>query len=458
MKQNRKQGSIAVVMIIVTVLGIAAAGALFMTSGTRRLDKHSELKMHAWATAQSAVEEILIRMTNSDIAATETGLMKVEPWAAKHIAAANGLNAEFDKVEITIRPAQLPEGDPAEKQKFDEIMSVGPNFANPELFQDTTHPMAGFDPLNQRWVDFVKASAHPYHQALMNVRIVTDAIDPATGTPAVKTVSQYLDEDLKLEGYGNTYYNRVKEYLARTEDDFTDNNNNRAKGVRAALFKMEALPAPVDTTTELQVAAGETVAPDADVNALAEDLTEVGDAVGENVQARIDGCAGDLAYGFSALANGFILSGGADTDDPVGETSIEDSGRSSDNLTNLTKLATVSSTVTLTQGGGLAKVRNKQTVTAYRLVQQSNASKTAERLRTQMMVYLMFAYNVTPKKLVALNSVLDGNDAVAVTEDGALKAMPGLHTTLFERHNDLSGVRVVPFQAATCLDKIQKDA
>jgi hypothetical protein len=125
-----RQGSIPIVVLAAAVLAIGASSALFLSTGSSRLDKHTELGTDARRFAQAAAEEVLVRITNGSVAFAEDARTAYEAPMTKQLAEAVGV--ELEPVQVLARPIEDP-GDPEAKQRLMELLSVVPDFASQEV-------------------------------------------------------------------------------------------------------------------------------------------------------------------------------------------------------------------------------------------------------------------------------------------------------------------------------------
>ncbi len=414
------------VLLVVIVLGIGAGATLFMSSGTRRIDKHSELNQKAWFFAQSAVEEILVKITNNAADFDAEKRYALPAHATEFMAQQAGV--EIGKVEILGRLVEKPK-DAEEAKKFMELMTAGPGFAS-----DTVRSTANGDP-NKDWREVMEAdAAHFSHKGA------------------------FKDLVKKAEGAGEEYHNTEwTSYANRT--DFQDGNKIR-DGFYALtpLTKLDFVANPaashgLDTvvtpaTTTEEIPAGE-------VQQFAMQWDLAMEAVADRVKNRIDGCAGNPNYGFGAEISAFVLGAASDADSDA-EEEFRESAQAGGILEYSAHLVTVHAEAKASGGG----VSAKQPVTVHRLVSRIDAKKAMDIMRDNLVVYLIHHYNLTPRDLAAMGWITisqDGNPVdlanfATINWDSAkITPNPAMLTKLNKRYPDNPNPKVFPFQAATCL-------
>lgn len=460
--ERRREGSIPLIMLVVMLLSAGAAASLFMSQGTARMEHRFGLKTQADALAQAAAEEIMVRLTNASATwdPDAKSLFAYKPHATLAIAQEiedRGIQVEISDVEVMGRLAEAPNNAAAAKD-FEELLAIGPNFGVHAL------EAKGIDPKSTRWVDHLVANK------------------PAWAELAF--VDEIVSEKLTLEGVGEEYYEEyVEEYHERdagSGDDYGDFNANDENDRNAAVLKrrFEALPyeggdtgsnpylttgasglSPVDdwNTIPLDESGWSqilSVDPDREsqLELFMEAWDETMDGVGDQVALRIKNCNGNLNYGFGSMIGSFTLGAGPEADQDE-EEDFRNAGEDGGNLDYKSTLVSVRSNVTVASAG----VKSSQSHLAHRLVSSTNASKAAAVTREQTMLYLMYVYNFTPHDFAYLADRHPEKYAgmVALETDASgtvsgMKPLPGLWTKLFERHHDLVGVKVVPFEAANC--------
>lgn len=442
MHSKNRTGSIPLVLLVVTVLGIGAAASMFMTSSTARIDKHSELNTQAWSMAQSAVEEVLVRLTNGSASwdAKATSRFEYEPKATLAVAAAiaetRGITIDVGKVQIMGRLAEKQKGDAEERSKFMAYLRAGTNFGNSTVFQGK-----GYDVNSGRWYEHFLANGPLWKNS-----------------PALQGVREAFEIEPGHQGDMEEYFQYVKEYATK-KDNPDSIDGATAKEVARTFNDLQPLPDPGDWTNvplEAQVAA----APGR-IGDFVQRWNLAMDAVADRVDDRIANCDGNKNYGFGAMLGSFSLGAGpkADADE---EEDLRETGEAGGVLRYNASLVTVNANVTASTGG----VASKQTVTAHRLVASTNSKEAGAISRDQTLLHLMYFYHFTPGDFVYIqenpdqfevtlpmvNVQTSGGDGKTGTVT-SIRAADGLWTKNMERHNDLGGVRVMPFQAATCLAK-----
>jgi hypothetical protein len=415
---------------------------MFMTSSTARLDKHSELNTQAWSMAQSAVEEILVRLTNGSASWDHkaTSRFEYEPQAtlavAKRIAEQRGITVDVGKVQVMGRLAEKEQGDPEEREKFMAYLHAGTHFGSEAVFA-----AKGYSVNSGRWIDHFVANGPLWKNS-----------------PAITELRTAFEVPPGHQGDVDHYFDYVKEYHPKKENpDQIDGAT--AKRVAETFNALQPLPDAGDWTNvplEVQVAA----APGR-IGNFVQSWNLAMDAVADRVDDRIANCDGNKNYGFGAMLGSMALGVGpkADADE---EEDLRETGEAGGVLRYNASLVTVNADVTASTAG----VASKQTVTAHRLVASTNSKEAGAISRDQTLLSLMYFYNFTPGDLVYIQENAETFDislpwvtVQTANNDGKtgvvtkIRAQDGLWTKNMERHNDLGGVRVMPFQAATCLAK-----
>lgn len=441
MKKQQRRGSIPLVMLVVMVLAVGAGASLFLSQNTARMEYRFGLKTQAAALAQSAVEEVMVRLQNGSAgwdgeAQSRFVFIPKSTMAVADLLKEKGIEANVGPVQIMGRLAEAP-NNPADAADFNTLMKIGPYFGSEQL-------KAKMGGSYGRWPTEMAADA-----TFAAVQVGGDPLPAWIGENLPATV-----DGVDYQGIGDyvgKYGSAGKNYWDRTADDFPETNANHAGRPVAKAFE-ELTPLTEDTTwaTTFDLAAP-THTP-AELTAFADQWEKAMIAVGEHVQKRIDGCDGDKRYGLGALFSSFVLDGPADDNQDEEEAFVETSDEQLEYKSYLVSLAT---TVDIESAG----VKTRQEYQAHRLASSMDATKAASMMRDQTMLYLMYVFNVTPQDF----KYLVDNDprwyqAMVVETDGSsfqMKTMPNFHGALYARHGDLSG-KVLSSLGTTCLAKTKE--
>lgn len=406
-RSKAKKGSIPLVLLVVIVLGIGAGAAIFMTSGTSRLDKRAELNQRAWQFAQSAVEEILVKVTNNSADFAEDTRLTYDPQMTNKLAQEMGV--EVKPVEILGRLAERPTN-PAKMEEFLELMTAGPGFASPAALGGTAP---------DQW---------------------------RTKLTAPGLLSMAGAQKGEGEKYWDDYH---PQYL--NKNDFQDGGQ-----IRDAFYALQPLapvPGAQTSPTAAHITATEVLTPEAaeadpNVGTFVKQWNLAMEEVADREKNRIDGCAGNPNYGVGARIAAFVLGGAADADADE-EEDLRESAEDGGALDYKAYLVTVQAEA-VAKGGGVSA---PQAVTANRIVARVKMKAAMDILRTQIVPYLIGVYNLTPKDLELLGWI----EPLPAGYDGTqpLKPRPQMLTRHFLRYPDSPGPKVMPFQASTCLMKVR---
>lgn len=446
MKKQQRQGSIPLVMLVVMVLAAGAGASLFLSQSTARMEYRFGLKTQASALAQSAVEEVLVRLQNgsagwdSDMAA-RFAFNANSTQAVADVLAEKDIAVTIHPVEVMGRLAEAP-NDPAAAADFNRLMQLGPYFDSDSLKAKMGGNIGRWseDIVNQPWYEanLIAIGNKPLEQYLQ------EDLPPAGNL-----------EDIQYQGIGN-YLNKYSNYWDRDPGQFDENTGNRVAEEFAALnggTEPGALPVVTDwrnlSDDPSTIDGTRTTA----LNAFADQWTKAMEAVGEHVQNRVDGCDGDQRYGLGALFSSFVLDGPADNNADEEEAFVETSDEQLEYKSHLVSLATE---VEIEAAG----VKTRQQYQAHRLVSSMNATAAVSKMRDQTMLYMMYLYNFTPQDLLWLQANREefaNSFQISKAADGSwtMKSMPGLHGPLYNRHGDLSGKRISSL-GTSCLAKTRE--
>lgn len=430
MKKQQRQGSIPLVMLVVMVLAVGAGASLFLSQSTARMEYRFGLKTQASALAQSAVEEVMVRLQNGSAGwdSQAESRFVFDPKSTKAVAMLledKGIKATVHPVQIMGRLAEAP-NNPAAAADFNRLMKIGPYFGSNQLYAK----MAAVGHPDYRWSTALKGDA-----AFANVRV--------GGEPMTDWIDENLPdtlEDIDYEGIGN-YMATYQEYLDRSPGEFDE-----ATGDEVAKSFEELTPLSESTTWNTQAMDTPVHSP-AELTAFADQWEKSMEAVGEHVQNRIDGCDGDKRYGLGALFSSFVLDGPADNNANEEEAFVETSDEQLEYKSYLVSLATK---VDIESAG----VKTRQEYQAHRIASSMNATDAVDIMRNQSLLYLMYVYNVYPQdfKWLVDNDPRWTNAVAFGTDPGVfeMKAMANFHGALYARHGDLSG-KVLSSLGTTCL-------
>lgn len=124
-----KRGSIPMVLGVSFVLGTVAAGSIFMAQGTARSDKRAELIGRARGIAQTAIEETLVKITNSKVSFSDKQRLAYPAVAtmAMYGGKKDNLAVKVANVEVMGRLIEEPK-ETKGYAKFQDLASVIPGF------------------------------------------------------------------------------------------------------------------------------------------------------------------------------------------------------------------------------------------------------------------------------------------------------------------------------------------
>ena len=432
-KKQQRRGSTPLVRLVVMVLAVGAGASLFLSQSTARMEHRFGLKTQAAALAQSAVEEVMVRLQNGSAGwdSEEQTRFVFEPKSTKAVAMQlpEGINATIYPVQIMGRLAEAP-NNPADAADFANLMQLGPYFGSEAL-------KAKMGGTIGRWSTEMKNDP-----TFANISVGTESLQA------------YVDQNLP-DTPGNVAYQGIDDYLGQYGNEYWDRNPgdfDENTGDEVAKAFEEITPLTEDTTwttASLDTPTHSTT----ELTAFADQWEKAMEAVGEHVQNRIDGCDGDKRYGLGALFSSFVLDGPADNNADEEEAFVETSDEQLEYKSYLVSLATQ---VEIESAG----VKTRQEYQAHRLASSMDATVAVSKMRDQSMLYLMYTYNLTPQDF----QWLVDNDprwfqAMVIEEPTPgqfqMKAMPNFHGALYARHGDLSG-KVLSSLGTTCLAKTKE--
>jgi hypothetical protein len=282
-------------------------------------------------------------------------------------------------------------------------------------------------------------------------------MQPAAGDPGKEYFEKILEQSTpKAEGL--EFYNTYTIGLYKTNNDPVRQMFN-AVPVLKPINWYEADNNPiVEDTGATPAVAGTNQHSIADLTAWRDAWSAAMSRLGEHVQNRIDGCAGDPNYGVGAMMCGFAL-GAQATNNSVEEELYVESAKQSGILDYTCQLVTVQAEAWLEQG----VIEAKKAVSAHRIVQTIQIENAMEALKSHMVPYLMYTYNLTPKDLQVLffgTTV----DVVPTSEAGAgkvrridpPKVTKEMTYELGKIISDNPNPKVWPYQLVNCTTKARK--
>lgn len=429
-----REGSIPLVLLVVTFLGIGAGAALFSTLGNTRLDKRADLNERARLLAQCAVEETLVKVTNSAAdyllqdsdGDTIDARFTYEPFATEFMAQRNEAYADFElePVEVFGRRIEAP-NDATLLEKFKELMTQGPGFAK--------------DGARRKMLEHLGLPTTPENMK-MDWR---ELLDANAATVKTKDGFKWWGDDtnavykmvLDLKTEGEHYHDEhFEDYYTKAEDGDGGVVYNAFSALDYKVLD------PIDWSSDPMNKAHS----DAELESFTEAWDESMDRVADRVRDRIAGCAGNPNYGVGAMIAALTL-GASVVADSEAEEELRETAQDSGILGYKSHLLTVQGTAIASIFGGSVK---KQ-ITAHRIVSRIDFKEAMDLMRELSVPYLITYYNFTPKDLEKLGWI----SPLALDKDGNLEKIivtKDIFTKLAERYPDNPSPRIVPFQAATC--------
>ena len=506
-----RKGSIPLVLIVVTVLALFAGSVIYMTGSSARLEKKAELGQQARKFAEAAMEETIVKMSNNVASADRTLKQHYAPHATRLLAnrTANSQGegtAQLPPVRIMERVIEKP-ANPAQAAEFYELIAAAPAFGgknhvdkwqevdaegNPVTTADLSHPLfadhasaftgmasTDVDTIRKNWMNDKSGSGGPVDGIEL---FQSSEFDPAN----LDSRAGLLDGTQFQPGSaGENYY----ETYTKTQYAPGSVNND---AVRTAFENLPVLK-PLDwASADNTVDGPDTVHSETQVGEFLAKWDEAMNDVADHVANRIAGCGGDPNYGVGAQMAAFHLGAQAANNSQEEEEYVE-SCTNGGLLGYTAKLITIEATCWIKRG----MMSAERNVTGHRVIQTINLAKPMDRLRKNMIPYLMYHYNLTPRELMgpvagdatgwrldfAKVGIFDKNDpdlnfdkvlednprlnAIVTREGGKEQAKTWLHgkvisispdaqkmlTSLSRRFPDNPSPKIWPFQLANCLKK-----
>lgn len=457
-----RAGNIPIVMIVVVVLGMFGASVLYMSGNSARLEKKADLGELGTRLAQTAMEEVLVKVSNNCASwATPDPNAPDEPLKTYHftphttrlLAGAQTSDAKIPPVRVMARVIEKPGGSPEELQKFKDLIQGNPAFGGKNHMDKWWDPNTPPPNENEVLTFQGKAGDAAYKTELDKSR---SWMKPAAGDPGKEFFEATLAQsNPETKPEGKNFYDTY------TRGQYKDANDP----VRAAFDALPVLkpidwysvdnnPIVVDTSTGLPASPGANQHSVADLTLFRDKWAEAMKALGNHVQNRIDGCAGDPNYGVGAMMCGFALGAQAANNSTEEELYVE-SATNSGILDYTCKLVTAQAEAWLEQG----VVESKKTVMAHRIVQTIQLGDAMTILKAHMIPYLMFTYNLTPRDLQVLfpgTGVEPREGPGKVSKVEAPPVTKNLTYELGERFSDNPNPKVWPYQIVNCTTKARK--
>jgi hypothetical protein len=441
MKKQQRRGSIPLVMLVVMVLAVGAGASLFLSQSTARMEYRFGLKTQASALAQSAVEEVMVRLQNGSAGWDSEAQSRFvfDPKSTKQVAAIleqKGIKATVYPVQIMGRLAEAP-NNPADAADFERLMKIGPYFGSTHLYAK----LAAIGQSDYRWSKGMKADAVFASKIQVGGESLPNWIDENLPEDLINNA----DYNVEYQGIGS-YMTKYGNYLDRNPGDFDEATGDEVAKSFEELTPLSEVTGWENTPLDTPVHSA------AELDGFAVQWNKAMEAVGEHVQNRIDGCDGDKRYGLGALFSSFVLDGPADNNADEEEAFVETSDEQLEYKSYLVSLATQ---VDIESAG----VKTRQEYQAHRIASSMNATDAVSKLRDQTMLYLMYVYNLYPQDIQYLvDNNEDWANAAVIEETGGvfqMKTMPNFHGALYARHGDLSG-KVLSSLGTTCLAKTKE--
>lgn len=417
-KSNTRRGSIPLVLLVIVVLGIGAASSLFLTQGTGRLDKHSELNQNAWFYAQSAIEEVLVKITNNAADFAPDKRQAFEPHAARFMGQQVGVTV--GNVEVMGRVIDAPQ-DPAQNQKFEEILTAVPGFAGSNHDDD--------------WRNAVRTG--PFANTNLG------ALEDPTG------------EGQEYGESGHQKYDNANDPVRQAFDQVYTHEGPLRSGAAARQASFASLTEPFATADDIT---------DPTLQAFAQDWDLAMNAVANRVKNRIDGCAGNPNYGVGAEI-GALAFGAEVQADGHHEEEVRNSAEKGGALSYRANLVTLTTEAQAEAAG----MRSRQAVTVHRLVSRISMKDAMDKIRLATVGYLNHHYGLTLTDMAAMGWITVGDasgqaltiaDVASAEQSGNLNGYTitpnaDMLTKLNERYPDNPNPFVAPFSAGACLSKVK---
>jgi len=438
--KNGNKGSIPMVLIIVVCLGIFAVSSLFLSQGTARMDKRTELNQMAWTIAQSAVEETLVKLTNGKATWQDGDKVSYLPHATQ-LAYPDTKVVNIGPVEIMGRVIEAPNDGP-ELVKFYEDMTACPNW-----YADPTN--GGKPDLNWRG----KVGVSTPNGA--NGNVLLPKSDPNAIFSVWANQPPAASPNVSLSAGAN--YAQVAQ---------SDAGNNTADGgaIKAAFAKLLPLTKVTAPADDLSTPVpGVNCHSDAELGILADGSADTANPTGfaavwddamngilTQVNSRIANCAGNKNYGVGAEL-GALTAGKALGADGTAEERLRNEAQNGGALAYKASLVTLQSKVTVNVAG----VQVTQPYSCERMVQNTNLKSAMDFVRFQMAAYLAYNLNLTANDMIRMGWL---TKAPGATTGGAkvINTQEKMMTKLADGFPANPGPVVWPFQVATCLNQIHQ--
>lgn len=466
-----RAGNIPIVMIVVVILGMFGASVLYMSGNSARLEKKADLGELGTRLAQTAMEEVLVKVSNNCASWSETDpgetakTYHFTPHTTRLLAGAQTSKAQIPPVRVMARVIEKPGGSPAELQKFYDLIQGNPAFGGQNHVD--------------KWWNADDTAITPEQQTVIDAQktagsqVVNDAsypeelkksrkwMAPPAGDPGKDFFDKVMDDaNPETKPEGKQFYDTYAVGQYKTAND----------PVRTAFNGLPVLkpidwysvdhnqPITKDAGGTGPATANATMHSDTDLVAFRDKWTEAMKALGNHVQNRIDGCAGDPNYGVGAMMCGFALGAQAANNSAEEELYVE-SATNSGILEYTCKLVTAQAEAWLEQG----VVESKRTVMGHRIVQTIALGKAMTVLKNHMIPYLMATYNLTPRDLQTLfpGTAVDvvPNGQAGAGKIAKIEAPPvtkNMTYELGERFSDNPNPKVWPYQIVNCTSKAKK--
>jgi hypothetical protein len=148
MTRDLRRGSIPLVLLVVVVLAIGAGASLFTSQSDARLRKRVELGALAQSFAKAGIEEVVAQIVNGTTQVTvpqggQGVVIESVPQVTTAFAEAQGI--AVSPVTLMGRVVVPPTAaDPADRQRFDELLTAGANFAPTAVREQVGDPTADY--------------------------------------------------------------------------------------------------------------------------------------------------------------------------------------------------------------------------------------------------------------------------------------------------------------------------
>lgn len=407
-KQPPKSGSVPMVLVIGIVVGTLAMTSLFSSTSTARMDKKAQLREVAKNVAQTAVEEILVKISNGTaewIEKEQTGSTAYKknvytPYVTRYLIERAYAGAKVDNVLVMGRTLEAP-AEPAARQAFEEVFTATPAFAKPiEGKPGTGH--------RKDWFNRLPADLRARYEG-----------DLALRGKGVAYHDKYFEVDKTGVSKLRPEEKALKDIDRRIIVDGRVLGNEPGKGIGEALAELR----PV---SEIGVAAFKS-------------LWDVAmTRIVQRVEMRFQGCGADQTFILPSTLGAFALGARAESLAPS-EMEFRNNGLAGGAMKYTKNLVTVDARSHVQEG----MISASQEMVAHRIVQTTNHKEIMDRFRQKLALYLIANYGFSVAQLESLGWV-EG-------QGSGFKAKPEILTKLAERFPDVPTPRVYPFQVATGL-------